>query len=258
MIRQEQWPVGEHPTLEVNVPVGVVEVHVGDAGIIQLTLDSSSAAEFEISKIGDRVAVRHPSRWSIRGRSCRVSVTVPAGTDVSVDVASADVRLSGRLGNVRIRTASGGIQTDGAARLEITTASGDVTGGAVEGDVSISTVSGDCTLGTVGGSVDATLTSGELRIDRCVGDLNVRSTSGSTRIGHCDGSDISVRSISGDVRMGLPTGIRVEADISTVSGKASMPEPAPATTPGTTAGERRPVRVKLKTVSGDIRIIRSA
>ena len=82
--------------------------------------------------------------------------------------------------------------------------------------------------------------------------MNVRSTSGSTRIGHCDGSEISVRSISGDVRMGLPSGIRVEADISTVSGKASMPEPA-APTPG----ERRPVRVKLKTVSGDIRITRS-
>ena len=118
--------------------------------------------------------------------------------------------------------------------------------------VSISTVSGDCTLGTVGGAVDATLTSGELRVDRCAGDVSVRSTSGGTRIGHCDGSDISVRSISGDVRMGLPTGIRVEADISTVSGKASMPEPAPPT-----AGERRPVRLKLKTVSGDIRITRS-
>jgi len=252
MIRQEQWSVGEHPTVEVNVPVGVVEVHVGDAGLIQLTLDSSSAAEFEISKTGDRVAVRHPSRWSIRGRSCRVNVTAPAGTDVFVDAASADVRLSGRLGNVRIRTASGGIETDGAARLEITTASGDISGGSVDGDVTISTVSGDCSLRTVGGRVDATLTSGELRIDRCVGDVSVRSTSGSTRIGHCDGSEISVRSISGDVRMGLPSGIRVEADISTVSGKASMPEPA-----APSAGERRSVRLKLKTVSGDIRIVRS-
>ncbi len=252
MIREEQWSAGEHSTVEVNVPVGVVDVHVGDAGIIQVALDSPSAAEFEISKVGDRVVVRHPSRWSIRGRSCRVSVTVPGGTDVFVDVASADVRLSGRLGNVRIRTASGGIETDGAARLEINTASGDVTGGSVEGDVTISTVSGDCSLRSVAGRVDATLSSGELRIERCAGDVSVRSTSGSTRIGHCAGSEISVRSISGDVRIGLPSGIRVEADIATVSGKASLPEPAAATT-----GERRPVRVKLKTVSGDIRIVRS-
>ena len=253
MIRQEQWSVGPHPTVEVNVPVGVVEVHVGDAGIVQVTLDSSSAAEFELSKTGDRVVVRHPSRWSIRGRSCRVNVTVPAGTDVFVDVASADVRLSGRLGHVRVRTASGGIATEGSARLEVSTASGDITGDAVEGDVSVSSVSGSCTLRTVGGRVDATLTSGELRVERCAGDISVRSTSGSTRVGHCDGSEITVRTISGDVRMGLPTGIRVEADISTVSGKASLPEPA-----APTAGERRPVRLKLKTVSGDIRITRSA
>lgn len=252
MIREEKWAVGEHPTLEVNVPVGLVEVHVGEAGSILLTLDSISAAEFEISKTGDRVAVRHPSRWSIRGRSCRVNVTVPAGTDVFIDVASADVRLSGRLGNVRIRSASGGIETDDSARLEISTASGDVSAGAVDGDVSISTVSGDCSLRTVGGSVDATLTSGELRIDRCGGDVSVRSTSGSTRVGHCDGSEISVRSISGDVRMGLPSGIRVEADVSTVSGKASLPEAA-----APSVGERRAVRLKLKTVSGDIRIVRS-
>ena len=252
MIRQEQWPVGEHPTLEVNVPVGVVEVHVGDTAIIQLALDSTSAVEFEISKTGDRVSVRHPSRWSIRGRSCRVSVTVPAGTDVVIDVASADVRLSGRLGSVRIRTASGSIETDDSARLEVSTASGDVTGGSVEGDVTVSTVSGDCSLRSVGGRIDATLTSGELRVERCGGDVDVRSTSGSTRIGHCDGSEISVRTISGDVRMGLPSGIRVEADISTVSGKASMPEPA-----APSAGDRRPVRLKLKTVSGDIRIVRS-
>ena len=96
------------------------------------------------------------------------------------------------------------------------------------------------------------LASGELRVDRCDGDVSVKSTSGSTRIGHCDGSEISVRSISGDVRMGLPSGIRVEADISTVSGKASLPEPA-----APTGGERRPVRLKLKTVSGDVRIVRS-
>ena len=72
-----------------------------------------------------------------------------------------------------------------------------------------------------------------------------------SRVGHCDGSDISVRSISGDVRLGLPSGIRVEADLSTVSGRAQLPEPAP------TGGDRRPVRLMVKTVSGDIRLERS-
>ena len=154
MDRHEQFPVGERPSLDLRVPVGVIEVHVGDTGIVQLTVDCAAAADFEIIKTGDRVSLRHPSRWSMRGRSCRIVATVPSGTDVNVEAASAEVRLAGRLGAV-------------------------------------------------------------------------------------------------DVRIGLPSGIRVEADLSTVSGRASLPDPAAA------GGDRRPVRLRLKTVSGDIRVERT-
>ena len=81
----------------------------------------------------------------------------------------------------------------------------------------------------------------------------VGSTSGDVRVNRCCGSDIAVRSISGDVRVGLPSGIRVEAEISTLSGRASLPEPAPSSD----QGDRRPVRLHLKTVSGDIRVERT-
>ena len=251
MDRHEQFPVGERPSLDLRVPVGVIEVHVGDGGIVQLTVECAAAADFEIIKTGDRVSLRHPSRWSMRGRSCRIVATVPSGTDVSVEAASAEVRLAGRLGAVRVRTASGDVDVDGSARLDVTTASGDVACNSVEGDATISTISGDCTLKAVSGRLDVTLTSGDLRVERCGGDLTVGSTSGSARVGHCAGTEISVRSISGDVRIGLPSGIRVEADLSTVSGRASLPDPAAA------GGDRRPVRLRLKTVSGDIRVERT-
>lgn len=252
MTRHEQWPVGELPSLDVAVPVGTIDVRTGDAGIIQLTLESAAAADFEISNTGDRVSVRHPSRWSLRGRNCRLMVTVPSGTDISIDSASAEVRLTGRFGAVRVRTASGDIQVDRALRLDVTTASGTVGCGTVDGDTTLSSVSGDCTLKSVDGRLDVTVTSGDLRVDTCAGDVTMASTSGSARIGHCGGNDISLRSISGDMRLGLPSGIRVEADISTVSGRAQLPEPAP------TSGERRPVRLMVKTVSGDIRLERSS
>ena len=168
----------------------------------------------------------------MRGRSCRVVAVVPRGTDVNVETASAEVRLSGNLGTVRVRTASGDVDVDRSLRLDVTTASGEVTCNAVEGDATITTISGDCSVTTVGGRLDASLTSGDLRVERCAGDLAVGSTSGSARIGHCDGSEISVRSISG---------------------RASLPEPAPATTT-----DRRPVRLRLKTVSGGIRVERTS
>lgn len=252
MNRHEQWPVGDRPSVDIGVPVGFVEVRTGPAGSIEVTLESAAADDFEISMAGDRVSVRHPSKWSLRGRSCRLLVVAPAGTDVTVDSASAEVRLSGSFGGVRVRTASGDVTVGTSVRLDITTASGDVTCGDVDHDAAITSISGDCAVTHVGGRLEVSLTSGDLRAERCDGDLLFGSTSGSARVACCNGSDISLRSISGDVRLGLPSGIRVDADLSTVSGRAHLPEPAPS------AGERRPVRLKVKTVSGDIRLERFA
>lgn len=253
MSRSERWEVGERPSLDIRLPVGTVEVYVGDTGVVQLTIDAGDADKFEIFKTGDRISVRHPSRWGRGGRNSRVVAYVPARTDVELSSTSGDVRLTGSLGVVRIHTTSGQVEVGDAARLDISTASGDVTCGDIAGEAHVSSISGDCTLRRVGGGLDATLTSGDLRLDLCAGDMSVVSTSGDVRVGCCGGTDIAVRSISGDVRVGLPTGIRVDAEISTLSGRATLPEPAPAAD----QVDRRPVRLHLKTVSGDIRIERT-
>lgn len=253
MSRNERWEVGERPSLDVRVPVGTVEVYAGEAGVMQLMIDASDVDDFDVFKTGDRVSVRHPSRWGRRGRQTRIVAHVPAGTDVELTSTSGDLRLVGRLGVVRLHTASGDIEMADAARVDVTTASGEFACGDVDGEATVSSVSGDCTLRHIGGRLDATVTSGDLRVDRCDGDLTIGSTSGDVRIGCCAGSDIAVRSISGDVRVGLPSGIRVEAEIATLSGRATLPEPAPASDPG----DRRAVRLNLKSVSGDIRVERT-
>jgi len=254
MTRNERWEVGDRPSLDVRVPVGSIEVYAGDAGVVHLSLDASDVDDFEIFKSGDRISVRHPSRWRMRGRSSRLVANVPVGTDVEINSSSGEVRLVGQLGVVRVHTASGQIDVGGATRLDIVTASGSCGCGDIAGDANISSVSGDCTMRHVGGRLEVSMTSGQLRVDRCDGDLMASSASGDVRIGCCGGSDISVRSISGDVRVGLPPGIRVEADISTISGRATLPDPAP----GGIQGDRRPVRLQLKTVSGDVRVERTS
>ena len=171
-----------------------------------LTIDANDADEFEVFKTGDRVSVRHPSRWGRRGRNSRIIAHVPAGTDVELSSTSGDVRLVGRLGVVRLHTAIGDIEMGDAARVDVTTASGEFSCGEIDGDATVSSVSGDCTMRRVGGRLDATVTSGDVRIDRCDGEVAIASTSGDVRVGRCAGTDIAVRSISGDVRLGLPTG----------------------------------------------------
>ena len=254
MSRSERWEVGQRPALDIRVPVGTIEVFAGDAGVVSLTIDANDADDFEIYQTGDRISVRHPSRWGRRGRHARLIAHVPIGTDVELNSTSGEVRLVGSLGVVRVHTASGSVEVGDVARLDITTASGDVSCGDVAGEAHVASISGACTLRSVHGKLDAALTSGDLRIDLCDSDVAIVSTSGDVRVGRCCGNDIAVRSISGDVRVGLPSGIRVDAEISTLSGRASLPDPAPSIV----EGERRQVRLQLKTVSGDIRVERTA
>jgi DUF4097 and DUF4098 domain-containing protein YvlB len=253
MIRNERWDVGERPSIDLRVPVGSIEVCADNAGVVSLMIDAPEVDDYEIFKTGDRISVRHPSRWGRRGRQSRVVALVPPGSDVELSSASGDLRLTGRFGTVRLHTASGGMVMGDADRLDVTTASGELTCGEVEGQTTISSVSGEVTIRRVGGGLDVTITSGDLRIDRCDGDVSINTTSGDVRVARCCGNEISVRSISGDVRVGLPSGIRVEAEISTLSGRASLPEPAPSSE----QVDRRPVRLQLKTVSGDIRVERT-
>ena len=147
----------------------------------------------------------------------------PAGTDLELSSASGDMRLDGpvRRASGCTRQAADMVMGD-AGKLDVTTASGDFSCGDIDGEATISSVSGDCTMHRVGGRLEATLTSGDLRVDVCDGDMMIASTSGDVRVGRCCGSEIAVRSISGDVRVGLPAGIRVEAEISTLSGRASF------------------------------------
>jgi DUF4097 and DUF4098 domain-containing protein YvlB len=120
-------------------------------------------------------------------------------------------------------------------------------------DSRLSAVSGDYSGRSVGGRFHASTASGDIRVGHVGGDVEVATTSGDIRIERCDGDDITARSVSGDVSVGLPTGIRVDADLSTLSGRTTLPEP----TPSSADEPRRPVRLRLRSVSGDLRVERA-
>ena len=253
MRRDESFTVGEQARVEINVPTGTIQVNAGEAGTICVLIDAADADDFEVSQMGDVVSVRQPSRWLSRGRNVQVVVRVPSGSDVNVNGASADVKLRGVLGVARLRTATGDVEAEQIARLELTSASGDARIGESEGDATLNTASGDLTIKRVGGRLSASTASGDMRVNRVGGGLEVGTVSGDVSIGRCDGDEIAIKTVSGDIQLGLPSGIRVNPDISTLSGSTRLPDPAPAD--ASTA--RRAVRLRVRTVSGDIRIERA-
>ena len=253
MRRDERFTVDGRARLDIDVPAGAIHVQVGDPGTVDVSIDSSDPAQFEVTSIGSSVSVVQPSRWSSRSRATRVVVRVPAGSDVDVRTASGEIELRGTLGNVRARSASGDVDAEHVGRIDAQTASGDARVVAASRDASFNTASGDVSVGRVDGRLSASLASGDLRADRVGGSVGVGTASGDVSIGRCDGDEIVVKTVSGDIHVGLPSGIRVEPQITTLSGRTTLPHPAPVAA----SAPRRTVRVRLRSVSGDIRIDRA-
>ena len=256
-----EFDVDDGAALDARVDSGSIEIRNGAAGRITVSA-SGGDDDWEIEGSSSGVSIRPVKRWRVR--SARVVVDVPVGTRVDVKSASASVRLAGTYGETSLRSASGDLLIGTPASVSAATASGDVRVEGVEADASMTTASGDVEVGRVGGRLSVTTASGDVRVAAVEGDLRVGTTSGDVRVDRSNGSDIAVKSVSGDVTLGLPSGIRVEPDLTTLSGRTNLPVPAPPSAtrrPGETATasppDRRTVTVNVRTVSGDITITRA-
>jgi DUF4097 and DUF4098 domain-containing protein YvlB len=253
MSRREQFLATGPVQLDIEARSGSVEVRAGTSDQVIVTVAGAGAEDWEIAQLGDMITVRPRSGW--RSRSSRVLVEAPAGSHADIRTASADVSLAGMLGQTRLRTASGDLRAEAVSELDVSSASGDVRVESIAAGASTAAVSGDVHYGEVVGRVSVTTASGDVRIRHALGDVRIGTTSGDVRVERCDGSEISVKCVSGDVEIGLPAGIRVEPDISTMSGRVRTP--APAATPAAVAAERRVVRLNVRSVSGDVTITRA-
>lgn len=253
MRRDETFTVGAVARLDVDVHAGSVLVRTGTTGSVSVSIEAADPDLVDVSHLGDAVTIRHGGRWLGRGRPLKVSIEVPPKAEVIAHTASADVRLLGDFGPSRVRTTSGDIEVERIERADLDATSGDLRVQAVSTNLAVSSISGDVTVGHVGGRLSASITSGDLRVDRVDGPIEIATTSGDVVVRRCTGDDISMKSVSGDVAIGLPGGIRVDPDISTLSGRTTLPRPAA----GASAGEeRRRVRLRIQTISGNIRIDR--
>ena len=249
-----RFAVDGHARLDIDIPAGSVRVENGPVGSIVVAVDSPDTETVDVSQLGSSVSIRQSGRWFGRSRRVSVVATAPEGTELIIATASADIRVIGQLGAIRARTASGDIEVEHGERLELDAVSGTVRVDRGTGALAVSTTSGDIVVRQANARVGSTSTSGDIRIDQADGDVEVNTTSGDIAVHRYSGEDISLRSVSGGVTIGLPTGIRVEPDISTLSGKTTLPAATRAAT--SDSAPRRWVRVRVRTISGDIRVDR--
>ncbi len=234
-----EFPTSDAVDLQVRVPAGDVTVRAVATQTATVTLTGAErtldATRVEFDQGALSVIV--PDRLALgRLGDLDVKVEVPEGSSCLVHTASADVRCTGELSAFDVHTASGDVSAErvnGLARVH--TASGDVyVGEAAEAD--LESASGDVSAGSV------------------TGPATVSTASGDVRIAAASGNRTEAKSASGDIIVGVPPGIGVYLDLSTLSGTVrSELEPTEDT-----GGAGTTMTLSCRTLSGDVEVIRAA
>jgi DUF4097 and DUF4098 domain-containing protein YvlB len=194
------------------------------------------------------------------GGDIEVRVTCPPGSNLEFSSGSADIRVEGDLGEVSVKTASGDVTLgDVAKKFQVKTASGDVSAGTIERGGQVVTVSGDVRLDSFESDLQARSVSGDVRIGRVRGPLNLSTTSGDIALDAVESGEVRAQTVSGDARIGVGRGTRVFIDAASLSGDLSSElgvEDGAASSEPEQEGAVVPLHVK--TVSGDVQIVRAA
>ena len=188
---------------------------------------------------------------------CRISC--PPGSDLELSGGSTDIRADGELGEVSIRTASGNTKLDTVLRdLQVKSASGDIDVATALANASLVTVSGDVMLARADASLTARSVSGDVTVGASAGELGVSTTSGDIDVKAVSGGDVRVQTVSGDVRLGIPRGTRTWIDAASVSGRLESELGLEDQEPVAEESSAPVVPVHVKTVSGDVSVVRAA
>jgi DUF4097 and DUF4098 domain-containing protein YvlB len=139
------------------------------------------------------------------------------------------------------------------ADLAFTTASGDLTAGAVAGALTTKSASGDVGVRSVDGTGTVNTVSGDVRIGATSAPVGVNTVSGDVDL-ESVGGPCRVSCVSGDVHVATRPGLALWIDAQSVSGSVTSDLDV-ADAPAGENGEQ--VDLRIRTVSGDVRISRS-
>jgi Toastrack DUF4097 len=261
-------------SLQIKLPSGHVQVTTVDEPRTSVEVvdrrgsdaDDSVEVRAEPRHDGHLITIEHKDRfrWGpiqiTWGEDIEVRVTCPPGSNLEFAGGSASLRVDGDLNDVDVKTASGSVRLgDVARRFSLKTASGDIEVGTVASGGNLVTVSGDVNIGGLEGDLQARSVSGDVWMGLVSGPLQLSTTSGDVVLDSLQGGELRMQTVSGDVRIGVGRGTRVWIDAVSVSGDLDSELGLEDQEPEGEQDITGPVvPLQVKTVSGDVRIVRSA
>ena len=282
------------PTFETPEPISVnLEIGVGDIRIVasertNTTVevrpsdpakksDVTAAEQTRVEYAHGRLLVKAPKdwrRWSFRGggESIDVEIRLPAGSRVGGQAGVAALSCTGRIGECRYKVGVGDIRLDQAGPLELKTGAGDITVeravdraeittgsgvlgiGSIDGAAVVKDGNGDSWIGEVAGDLRVNAANGRISVDRAHGAVTAKTALGDVRLAEVARGAVVAETAFGTVEVGVRNGVAAWLDLDTQFGtvqndlKASdRPEP-----------DEDAVEVRARTSFGNIIIRRSS
>jgi DUF4097 and DUF4098 domain-containing protein YvlB len=221
----ESRPADAQGAVEIYNVAGTLNVQGWDKAEVEVTGDIGKGVErVEVTGGGNHTSVRvvlRSSHWNSDG-DANLTVHVPAGSALSCQTVSADLKVDGVRGEAALKTVSGDIRAD---------VGGDISAHAVSGTVHVKAPAAkSIELDTVSGDADVIGGGGEFEVTTVSGDAkaklgNVTRARFQTVSGTLEASltlnpngRLDAQSVSGDVQLDFPTQPAAEFDLETFSG----------------------------------------
>ena len=266
----------------IDLVMGDVRIRAGDRDATVVDVQPSDASNREDLRAAEltrvecadqQLLIKAPklrSRLSRRGGSIDVTIELPAGSRVHGSLGLGDFRCDGELGDCRIKTGLGRIRLDRAGKLNLRSATGDITVeratgraevtagsgevrlGELDAAAVIKNSNGDTWVGVAGGDLRLSTANGSIAIDVAQASVGAKSANGDVRVGEVVRGSVVIETKIGDLEVGIREGTAAWLDVSAMAGKvhnaldaAGAPEPSAET-----------VDVRARTSFGDVVIRR--
>lgn len=242
----------------------------------QRAADVRAAEQVTVDLTGGLLQITAQRSWRVNslwgnGGAVDVTLELPAGSDLSVELAMGRLDVDGPVGRCRVKTAYGNVRLDRTGVLEVRTSFGDITADVVAGSADLSTGSGSLRIGRIDGDAVIKNSNGETRLDEVTGTLQVKAANGdisvaraldsvdartaygSVRVAEVQRGSAALETAYGDVEVGISAGTAAWLDASSKVGVVRSSLEAT----DSPAESEQTVEVRARTSYGDISITRS-
>ena len=256
----QKYTLAPGARVEVSSIRGHVDVLNSDSGMaeVQIIRTARTRADLEYHKIevehsGNSLVVRGVQEPEARQRqniqvNHQVILKVPRSVDLKVSSISGHLKVGDIDGETRVNSISGDASIGNVGgKLNVRSISGSLTVGDINADALVNSISGNVRLSQVNGSVVVTSVSGTL----------------SAKLVSLSPQGIHIRSISGSVEIGFKNDVNADFSAVSVSGQVHLDVPNVVRDNETNSSNVRArigaggTPIEITSVSGNIRLTRS-